>query len=209
MRSATVSGSRLWASSPLMSSEAPQLAGERLGAGEQADRLDRGRGLVGEDHEDVHVLGVELVEAELREGDRAGHPLVVAHRDDEHRLVHLVRAGDRRAARVGVGVRDEERRAVLGGPAGEPDPELGLEQGHVDLLVRPDRARERDRDEQVGRLEHVDPGVVVIDDPARLLDDRPADRLDRVLAAHPGRRRLEDAHLAGPRRRPARTARRC
>ena len=42
----------------------------------------------------------------------------------------------------------------------------------------PDRALERDRDDLVGRLEQVHAGVVVIDDLARLLDDRPADRLD-------------------------------
>ena len=106
--------------------------------------------------------------------------LVVAHRHDEHRFVDVVGAGDRLAPRIGVGVVDEQRLAVLRDPAREALAEPAAQQVQVDLLVRPDAALERDRDDLVGRLEQVHPRVVVIDDPAGLLDDRPADGLDRV-----------------------------
>ena len=39
---------------------------------------------------------------------------------------------------------------------------------------------------------------MVVDDPARLLDDRPADLLGRPVPAHPGGRGLEDLELGGP-----------
>ena len=95
----------------------PQLTGERLAAGEEAGRLDRGRGLVGEDRQEAQVVGVELVEAQLRERDHADDDVVVGHRHDEHRLVDVVGAGDRRAARVEVRVADEDRHAVLARPS--------------------------------------------------------------------------------------------
>ena len=69
---------------------------------------------------------------------------VVAHRDDEHRLVDVVGPGDRRAARIAVRVVDQDRLAVLGDPAGEALAELAGEQRQVDLLVRAD-ARPRTR----------------------------------------------------------------
>ena len=70
---------------------------------------------------------------------------------------------------------------------------------HVDVLVGADPSLERDRDDLVGWLDEVDPGVVVVDDPARLLDDRPADLLGRPVPAHPGGGGLEDLELGGPR----------
>ena len=48
-------------------------------------------------------------------------------------------------------------------------------------------------------LDQVDPGVVVVDDPARLFDDRPADPFRRPAPAHPGGGGLEDLELGGPR----------
>ena len=178
--------------------QAAQLAGEVLGAGQQPGRPDGGRGLVGEDRQEPQVVRREPVEPELGQGDDPDRRAVVAHRHDQHRLVDVVGPGDRRAARVAVGVVDEDRLAVLGDPAGEALAELAGEQLHVDLLVGADPALEGDRDDVVGRLDDVDPGVVVVDDPARLLDDRRADLLDRRRAAHPGRRRLEDLELGGP-----------
>jgi len=129
---------------------------------------------------------VELVEPQLRERDDPDHDVVVAHRDDEHRFVHVVGAGDRRPARVVVGVRDEQRFPLLADPAREADPEPCAEQVEVDLLVCPDPPFECDRDQQVGRFDDVHAGVVVLDDPARLLDDRPADGVRAFGAAEPG-----------------------
>ena len=48
-------------------------------------------------------------------------------------------------------------------------------------------------------LDQVHPGVVVVDDPAGLLDDGPADLLDRAGPAQPRRGGLEHAQLGGPR----------
>jgi len=104
----------------------------------------------------------------------------ILSRNDEHRFVDVLGAGDRRAARVGVGVVDEEGLPVLGDPSGQALAELHAEQGEVDLLVLPDGALEGDRDDVVGGLEDVDAGIVIVEDPAHLLDDRPAHRFDRV-----------------------------
>ena len=68
---ATWRESRLAASCAADVEEQPQLAGERLAPGEVAGRLEGGRGLVGEDRQQPQVVAVELVEAELREGDHA------------------------------------------------------------------------------------------------------------------------------------------
>ena len=84
--------------------QAAELAGEVLGSGQQARRLDRGGRLVGEDREQPQVVVVELVEAQLGERDDADGGLVVAHRDDEHGLVDLVGARDGLPARVVVRV---------------------------------------------------------------------------------------------------------
>ena len=84
---------------------------------------------------------------------------------------------------------DEQRPSVLGDPAGEALAELAAQQLHVDLLVRPDRALERDRQDVVRLLDEIDPGIVVIDDPARLLDDGPADLVDRSRRGSGGPRR--------------------
>ena len=177
--------------------QAAQLAGQLLAAGQQPGRLDgRGR-VVGEDRQQPQVVGIEAVETELRERDDADGDAVVAHRDDEHRFVDVVGAGDRRPARVAVGVVDQQRLAVLGDPAGEALAEPAAQELEVDVLVGADPALEGDRHDVVGRLDEVDPGVVVIDDPARLLDDGPTDRLDRRGPVEPARGRLQDRQLGG------------
>ena len=88
---------------------------------------------------------------------------------------------------------------MLGDPAGETLAEGAGQQLHVDLLVGADAALEGDRDDLVRQLDQVDPGVVVVDDPARLLDDRPADLGRGAVAAHPGGGGLEDLELGGAR----------
>ena len=47
--------------------QAAQLAGEILAAGQEARRLECGRSVVGEDGQEPQVVGVEAVEAQLRE----------------------------------------------------------------------------------------------------------------------------------------------
>ena len=131
--------------------QATQLAGQVLGACQQAGRSDRRGRLVGEDRQQPQVVGSELVEPELGERDDADRRAVVAHRDDQHRLVDVVGPGDRHAARVAVGVLDEDRFAVQRDPAGEALAERAGEELHVDVLVRPDPSLERDRHDLVGR----------------------------------------------------------
>ena len=177
-----------------------ELAGEVLRTGKQSRRLERGRSLVGEDRQQPLVLGAELAQPELRERDHADDRPVVAHRDDEHRFVDVVGPGDRRAARVGVGVVHQERLAVQRDPAREALAHLAAQEIEVDIVIGADHALEGDRDDVAEWLDQVHPGVVVVDDAAGLLDDGPPDLFDGVLAVHPGRRRLEDRELGGPRR---------
>ena len=176
----------------------PQLACQLLAAGQQPGRLERRRRVVGEDREQPQVVTVEPGETELGQRDDPDGDAVVAHRHDQHRLVDVVGARDRRAPGVAVRVVDEQRLAVLGDPAGEALAEPAAEQVEVHLLVGADPAFERDRHDLVGRLEQVHTGVVVVDDPARLLDDGAADGLDRGRPAQPTRCRLEHRQLGGP-----------
>ena len=67
------------------------------------------------------------------------------------------------------------------------------------MLVGADPALEGDRHDLVGQLDEVHPGVVVVDDPARLLDDGPADRLDRRGAVQAAGGGLQDRELRGAR----------
>src|SRR4029079_18100713 len=76
-------------------------------------------------------------------------------------------------------------------------PEPRPEEVEVDLLVGADAALERDRDEIAGRLEDVDPGIVVVDDPAGLLDDGPPARVSPRGRAEAGGGGVEDSELAG------------
>ena len=113
------------------------------------------------------------------------------------------------AARIGVRVVDQQRLAVLGDPAGEPFADAAAQQVHVDVLVGADPALEGDRHHLVGQLDEVDAGVVVVDDPAGLLDDRPA-RPPRRTRPGSGARRRPAGPRAGRRApRSARRARRC
>ena len=60
-----------------------------------------------------------------------------------------------------------------------------------------DTALEGDRHDLVRRLEHVHPRVVIVEDAARLLDDRPTDRRHRVRPTHPRRGGLDHGELLG------------
>ena len=162
----------------------PQLRREAPGLGEVRGAAERRAGLVGEDHQQPQVVVVELAQAELGQRDHADQLPVVLHRDDEHRLVHVLGPLDRGAALVGRRIVDAQRLPVERHPAGEPLADLRAQDVEVDLLVGADAALERDRDEVIGRIEQVDAGVVVIDDAPRLLDDGPADLLPRQARAH-------------------------
>ncbi len=175
--------------------EAAEVRSERLAAAQEAGRLHRGRGVVGQDREESEVVGRELAQAELAEGDDPDRPLVVTHRDDQHRLVDLVGPGDRLPAWVTVRVVDPERHAMLGHPAGEALAEAAAEDVGIHDVVLPHPTLEGDRHDLVA-LQHVDPGVVVFDDPADLLDDGPSDGLDVRGPVHPRRRRPEDLQVS-------------
>ena len=59
--------------------------------------------------EQAQIVGVELVEPELRDDDHAGDACAVLERDGEQRLLDLGRALDLLAELVPRGVADEER----------------------------------------------------------------------------------------------------
>ena len=86
---------------------------------------------------------------------------------------------------------------MLGDPAGEAFAELAGEERQVDELVGADPPLEGDRDD-VRAFHEVDPGVVVVDEPAGLLDDRAPDLIGRRRTAESRRRRLQHLELGGP-----------
>ncbi len=151
--------------------------------------------MVSEDRQQTEVVGVEAVEAELGQGDDPDGHAVVAHRHHEHRFVDVVRPGDRLAARIGVRVVDQQWLAVLGDPAGEPLADAAAKQVHVDMLVGAHPALEGDRHHFVGQFHEVHAGVVVVDDLAGLLDDRPAHCLHGRGAVQAPGRGLQDGEL--------------
>ena len=127
--------------------------------------------------------GVELVEAELGQGDDADR---ACRRGASARRASIRR---RRRCPAMVAPRGSALASLTrsGSPCWatqpvNPSPRRQRRRLHVDLLVCADPALERDRHDVVGRLDEVDPGVVVVDDLARLLDDRPADLPRRELA---------------------------
>jgi hypothetical protein len=120
--------------------KAAQLTGKIAGPGQESSGLEGRRRLVGEDQEEPQIIVGELVMSELRESDDADRDIVVPHRDDDHRLVDVVRAGDRPTTGVGVRVPDEDRLAVLSDPAREPLADTTAQDGHVGRRVRADRA---------------------------------------------------------------------
>ena len=108
------------------------------------------------------------------------------------------RALDLQAARVVIRVRDVERDPVQGDPAGETLADTRPQDAPVDDVVGAHLAFERDRVDRLVRLDHVDAGVVVVDDRTDFLDDRPPDGVDGRRTVHPRRRRLDHRHARGP-----------
>ncbi len=155
----------------------PEVLGQGHRGADRARGFDRGGRLVRQGGEDTHVGEVELAEPQFGEGDDARDPVLVAHGDDDHRLLDFVRPRDRHPSRVSVGIRDEERSPVRGDPAGEPLADLDLEVRERDRLVAL-VARSHDRDEVVGLLEEVDPAGVVVDDRPDLFRDHLGDGTD-------------------------------
>ena len=174
-----------------------ELCREPAGLGEQRRAGKGGRGLVGEDHQQPEVVVVELVEAQLREGDHADERIVMPHGHDQHRFVDVVGTGDGGGARIAPDIADPERQAVAGDPAGQPQTHLRPEDVEIDLVVGTDAALERDWHEVIGLLEQVDARVVVIDDALRLLDHGPAHLGGAEARAHPLGRALQHQQLAG------------
>ena len=117
MMFATSRDARLADSWPLMSSSRRSSpASAWLRASRRAD-LERRGGLVGEDQEEPLVVLVELVRPSFESVITPTTWAVVAHRDDEHRLVDIVGSGDGLATRIGVRIIDEERRRRAGRPS--------------------------------------------------------------------------------------------
>ncbi len=168
--------------------ELAELGGEMPGLRDVHRTGERGRRLVREDQQQPEIVVVELAQAELGQGDDADQMVIVLHRHDQHRLVHVVGARDRPAPRIARGVVDAECRPAVRDPAGESLADLGAQDLEVHLLVRPDAALEGDGHQVVGRIEQVDARVVVVDDALGLLDDRPADVRRREVGAHPAGR---------------------
>ena len=105
----------------------PKLARQSMAAGQVAGGLEGGCRLVGEDGQEAQVVSVELIQSELREGDHADDHIVIAHRHDEHRFIDIVRARDRRTARIVVRISDEKRLPMLPDPAREAHAEASPE----------------------------------------------------------------------------------
>ena len=146
-------------------------------------RVLEGDGRVpGHDLEEPQVVRVELVEAELRDDDDAGHACAVLERDGEQRLLDLGGAVDLLAELVARGVSDEERAAGLGDAAGDSAADLRRQQLHRVARSRPrEVAAEGDREEVVVVAEE-DAAVVVVDEESELVGDRQPDLRDVVEA---------------------------
>ena len=85
----------------------------------EARILERDRRVAGEHLEQADVVLVELVEAELRDDDRAGDPRAVPQRHGGEGLLDLFGARDPVGELALERVRHEQRLAGLGDPAGD------------------------------------------------------------------------------------------
>jgi hypothetical protein len=126
--------------------------------------LERDRRVTGHHLEQSEVVRVELVEAELRDDDDAGHPVAVLERHREQRLRDLGGSRDSLAELVLRRVSDEERLARLGDTSG--DPASHLDRHHPRRLAGGrggEVPAERDGDEVVVLAEE-EAAVVVVDE---------------------------------------------
>ncbi len=174
-----------------------QVLGQGRRGADRLRRLHRRGSLVRQRGEDPDVGEVELRQAQLGERDHAGDPLVVAHGDDDHRLLQVVRARDRHAAGVGVGVGNQEGPAVGSHPAGEALTHLEAQVLQGDRLVAVLAGRD-DGHQRVGLLEDVDAAGVVVDDRPDLVGHGLGDLADGGPAGHAGRSPLGDLQLGDP-----------
>ena len=142
--------------------------------------LDRNGGVARQHLEQPQVVGVELVQAELRDDDHADHAGAVLHRHGDDRLLDLRGPFNLERELAGRGVVEEQRLARLDHVPGEaladPGPEdVGRRRARAGQLPL-----ERNRLQLVAVADE-DAAVVVIDQPAELVRDRHAD------LAHVGR----------------------
>ncbi len=182
--------------------QATQLAGQVQCSRQQPRRSDRDGGLIGQDREDLQVVLGERIESELGQTDDADDLPVVADRHDEHRFVDVVGARDRPAAGIAAGLADQQRLTVDGDPAGEAFSVTTGQTREIDRVVRAASAGRDDGGQTVPRFTQVEPRVVVLDDPAELLEHGSADIFRGMCEGHPGRGRLHDLELGGQRRDP-------
>ena len=98
--------------------------------------------------EEPDVVLVELVDAELGDDDGADHAGAVVERDGDDRLVDVLGARDRDGEVAVERVREQDRLAGLGRPAGDAFADPAGER--LDALVRVglEVAAPRDRDEE-------------------------------------------------------------
>ena len=145
----------------------------------EARVLDRDGRVAAEHLEQADVVLVELGDAELGDDDRADHPRAVAERDGDHRLVHVVRAGDRLGEVAVERVVEQDRLAGACGTARDPLADAAAERLDALLGVRVEVAAPRHGDEVVA-LDDVEAAAVVVDEHPELVDDRLADLADVV-----------------------------
>ena len=148
----------------------------------QARVLECHRRVSGHDLEQPEIVRVELIQAELRDHDDAGHARAVLQRHCEERLLDLGGALDLLSELVLCCVPDQQRDPGLGDAAGDPAPDVGREELRRVARYRTGQvAAERDEHEiVVVAKEHA--AVVVIDEEPELVGDREPDLRDVVEA---------------------------
>ena len=147
--------------------------------------------------EQAEVVGVELVQPELRQHDRADHPVVEPHRDGQDRLVDLGRSLDLLRELAVVRVRGVDGLAGLGDPPGDALAHGGDQQLLGLALVLGERAHERHRVQRPARgVEQVDPAVVELHELAEVLEDRLRDVADVLEAVQLARDALQQLEVA-------------
>ncbi len=100
---------------------------------------------------------------------------------------------------IAAGVAEQQRLAVDGDPAGEAFSVATGQTRQIDRVVRAASAGRHDGDEAVTLLTQMEPRVVIVDDPAELLEHGSADLFRGMCEGHPGRGRLHDLELGGQR----------
>ena len=144
--------------------------------------LECDRGMTGHDLEQPEIVGVELVQAELRDHDDSGHARPVLQWHREKRLLDLGGALDLLSELVLCSVADQQRDPGLGDTAGDPAADVRRQElGRVARYRTGEVTAKRDEHEiVVVAKEHA--AVVVIDQEPELVGDREPDLRDVVEA---------------------------